>query len=176
MALMERIFVGHLDLSNGFVDISDPYHNSNSNFSISSLKVAAGKYSCYAYKDTESGCIMCCQIVINSNKELAAIAEDKIACGKSWRRLTKSFIGVSSKTAGFFASPKPVFRSKTDLIFHPTSKLNEKGIPKCYMLSHSPIYKNKEGFFTESGIGNGAYTAHMIRENYEVIALEIRFW
>lgn len=173
---LERVLVGNINIPDGAVDITDPCYDKNV-WCRMSTRVKPGKYNCYSYIG-EDPCwgkrVWINQIVI-ADDEHSAIAEERIRSGKSWRKI--GTIGVDAGMAGFF-NHKPDFND--DDWAELCNWLFDETIPCLHNpndVDNSYIHRFKpgDGFWTDSGCGDGSYTVHAIRENRKIIALEIRF-
>lgn len=170
---LKRHLVGQINIPDGVVDITDPCYDDDVWCRLNNIKVVPGTYNCYAYmgvdRDWGNRCWIA-QLVI-ADGPYDEIAEDRICSGRSWR--TIGSIGVDAGMAGFF-NHKPNFNDKEWSEFCDNVLSNECEI-HGYIDGFSEDKKSNQGFWTDSGIGDGCYTVHAIRENRKIIALEIRF-
>lgn len=163
---LKRHLVGQLNIPDGLVDITDPCYDKDVWCRMNDVRVMPGKYNCYAYMGTDRSWGNRCWIaqIVIADGPYDEIAEDKICSGRSWRIIGS--IGVDAGMAGFF-NHKPDFDDKE------WSKVCET---RCVSNACKAYMENfAKGFWTDSGIGDGCYTVHAIREDRKIIALEIRF-
>lgn len=167
---LKRKLVGTINIPDGLVDITDPCYDRDVWCRMNDVAVAPGTWNCYAYKGERIGWgnrVWIVQIVI-ADGPLDKIAEDKIHSGKSWRQI--GTVGVDAGLAGFF-NHKPDFDDKEwhdlcNMMFAEERKGDSVFTKR---------FGSGDGFWTESGEGDGCYSVHAIRENRKIIALEIRF-
>ena len=171
---LERKLVGQINLPTGNVDITDPGYDRWVACRMRT-KIAPGKYNCYAYTGIDrvwGRRVWINQIVFAEGSD-AEYAEKAIAVGRSWR--TIGGVGVDAGLAGFF-------NDKSDFGDDEWNDLCE------WMWSSEPHndadeadvyirdFEGRDGFWTESGCGDGWYSVHAIRNNRKIVALEIRFF
>lgn len=167
---LNRHLIGTINIHDGVIDITDPGYDSDVWCRMSNVKVMPGVWNCYAYKGRHprlGNRVWIVQIVI-ADGPYDEITEEKIQSRKSWRRIGE--IGVDSGLAGFF-NHKMNFSDKEwsdlcDMMFN-TETQNGSAYIKQFLTG--------DGFWTESGIGDGCYTVHAIRVDRKIVALEIRF-
>lgn len=167
---LKRHLVGQINIPDGIVDITDPGYDKDVWCRINDVAIMPGTYNCYAYMgDDKSWGNRCwiAQIVI-AGGPYDEIAEDKISSGRSWRAIGS--IGVDAGLAGFF-NHKPDFDWETWNKLCDEMFSEENDDKRAYIKN----FQGGDGFWTESGCGDGCYTVHAIRENRKIIALEIRF-
>lgn len=172
---LERNFVGQINLNGGTVDVTDPCYNNRGQWTRTTLDVKPGNYNCYSYIGVSKAWgqrVWVNQIVIADGED-AAIAEEKIKNGKSWRKVAT--IGVDAGLAGYFDN-KPDFDDDMwddfcHWMWNKEENHNSEGADDSYIRKFS----GKDGFWTESGAGDGCYEVFAIRNNSEIVALEIRF-
>lgn len=168
---LERKLVGTIRLPDGLVDITDPGYDRDVWCRMNNVEVMPGTWNCYAYTGDHPSFgrrVWIAQIVI-ADGPYDEFAEDRIHSGKSWRTIGE--IGVDAGLAGFF-SHKPDFGCEEwhrlcDMMSG-IRKETDKGV---YMKK----FDTGDGFWTDSGIGDGGYSVHAIRFNRKIVALEIRF-
>lgn len=168
---LKRHFVGQIEIPDGLVDITDPCYDNDVWCRMNNVKVIPGTYNCYAYMGTDRDWGNRCWIaqIAIADGPLDEIAEDKICSGRSWR--TIGTIGVDAGMAGFF-SHKPDFNDEE---WEMVCNAHRQGDAKAYLESFARDGESRKGFWTDSGVGDGCYSVHAIRENRKIIALEIRF-
>lgn len=178
--LLTRKHIGQINLPNGTVDVTDPCYDRDV-WCRTTIDIAPGIYNCYAYEGTEKGWgnrVWINQIVA-ADLELAAVAEEKIAGNRSW--ISVGEIGVDAGMAGFFDS-KPDFDDEQWYALCESMRETKVKIhnPSCWAKSPynktNPLnsWKN-DGFWTDSGIGDGGYPVYAIKHKGQIIALETRF-
>lgn len=170
---LERNYVGQIHLGS-VVDITDPCYDKDT-WCRMQAEIKSGTYNCYSYIGESKGWgkrVWINQIVIADDADAAA-TEEKIRIGRSWR--TIGSIGVDAGLAGFF-DRKPDFKDDDwqeicDWMFDDCTH-NPNNVYESYIDN----FDGKDGFWTESGCGDGVYTVHAIRNNKrQIVALEIRF-
>ena len=168
---LKRHFVGQIEIPDGLVDITDPCYDADVWCRMNNVKVMPGTYNCYAYMGTDRNWGNRCWIaqIVIADGPFDEIAEDRICSGRSWRTIGE--IGVYAGLAGFF-SHKPDFN---DDEWEMVCNAHRQGDAKAYLESFARDGESRKGFWTDSGVGDGCYSVHAIRENRKIIALEIRF-
>jgi hypothetical protein len=168
---LKRNLIGTINIPDGIVDITDPCYNKDV-WCRHTTEVMPGTYNCYTYigedKDWGNRCWIT-QIVIADGDE-SDIAEDRICSGRSWRSIAD--IGVDAGLAGFF-NHKPDFNDDEWHEFCNMMRKHRANENAIDALIHH--FKTGDGFWTESGCGDGMYPVYAIREKGKIIALEIRF-
>jgi hypothetical protein len=173
---LERNFVGAINIPDGIVNVTDPCYDGDV-WCRMTTKVKPGKYNCYSYigDDNMWGKRVWINQIVIADNEYSAIAEERILSGKSWRKI--GTIGVDAGMAGFF-NHKPNFNDEEwselcDWLFEEAGGgLHNPNDVYGSFIRH---FATGDGFWTNSGCGDGSYTVHAIRENRKIIALEIRF-
>ena len=162
---LKRHLVGQIEIPDGFVDITDPCYGKDVWCRMNDVRVMPGTYNCYAYMGEDKIWGNRCWIaqIAIADGPYDEVAEDRISSGRSWR--TIGSIGVDAGMAGFF-NHKPDF---DDDAWTKVCNAKTHGGCKAYLEGFA------NGFWTDSGVGDGCYTVHAIRENRKIIALEIRF-
>lgn len=168
--------MGMLDLSGGFVDITDPWYPRSFFARRNQLGVLPGKYRCYIVQQDHE--------IVMGNGEVfhsiettdgfiihESVTDDPDLFHKSIDFLMDQ-IGVDTATAGFF------------------SGMPDGQAPWAYLCAcrngdvagHDPfIFTKKEdgfdGFICDTGIGDGVYPlyAHFDKDN-QIDALKLTFW
>ena len=172
---LTRNHVGTICLDKGTVEITDPCYTKNV-WCRMEANVMPGTYNCYAYRGVDGvwgSRIWINQIVIADGDE-AAYAEELANDTFAWEEIGE--IGVDAGMAGFFRD-KPNFSEKEwrelcDWLCHcPPSEHNPNGIKDAYVKS----FATGDGFWTESGCGDGAYCVYALKKDGVIVALEIRF-
>lgn len=168
---LKRHFVGQIEIPDGLVDITDPCYDADVWCRMNNVKVMPGTYNCYAYMGTDRNWGNRCWIaqIVIADGPFDEIAEDRICSGRSWRTIGE--IGVDAGMAGFF-SHKPDFN---DDEWEMVCNAHRQGDANAYLESFARDGESRKGFWTDSGVGDGCYSVHAIRENRKIIALEIRF-
>ena len=162
---LKRHLIGTIEIPDGVVDITDPCYDRDVWCRMNDVKVMPGTYNCYAYMGEDKSWGNRCWIaqIVIADGPYDEIAEDRIQSGRSWR--TIGSIGVDAGMAGFF-NHKPDFN---DAEWDEVCNVVLNGDRRAYIEDFA------KGFWTDSGVGDGCYTVHAIRENRKIIALEIRF-
>ncbi len=172
---LERNFVGQIKLGKT-VDITDPGYDKDVWCRMNNVKIKPGIYNCYSYIGESKGWgkrVWINQIVIDDDEDSAA-TEEKIRIGRSWR--TIGIIGVDAGLAGFFDDKPDFGYDKWDefceWMWDKNNCHNLEDVKESYIRS----FDDRDGFWTESGAGDGCYSVHAIRNNKrQIVALEIRF-
>ena len=162
---LQRHLIGTIEIPDGVVDITDPCYDRDVWCRMNDVKVMPGTYNCYAYMGEDKSWGNRCWIaqIVIADGPYDEIAEDRIQSGRSWR--TIGSICVDAGMAGFF-NHKPDFN---DTEWDAVCNIVLNGDRRAYIEDFA------KGFWTDSGVGDGCYTVHAIRENRKIIALEIRF-
>ena len=171
---LKRNFVGYIDLSQGTVDITDPGY-SRDVWCRRTEEIMPGTYSCYAYIGDDSVWgrrVWINQIVIADGDE-SHYAEDLVSDEDAWEEIGE--IGVDAGMAGFFQN-KPDFGFDDwdhlcAWLFDKAAKHNSEGVEDAYIKN----FETGDGFWTESGCGDGCYGVYAIKKDDKIVALEIRF-
>lgn len=179
---LERNFVGQINLTAGVVDITDPCYDGGTWCRMNNVRIKPGIYNCYSYIGESKGWgkrVWINQIVIAHSDYTpsedfdAEETEAKIKSGRSWRRIGE--IGVDAGLAGFFDRKPDFDDNEWDEICDWMSGEYTHN-PNNVRESYIDNFDNKDGFWTESGCGDGCYSVHAIRNNKrQIVALEIRF-
>ncbi|MBQ8806246.1 MAG: hypothetical protein IJZ68_07140 [Bacteroidaceae bacterium] len=146
------------------VTVTDPGYDAGTWCTLTGIKVQPGKYDCVAWRGRDQwkddtgkrrSCTrtMICGIYLEGNKPNP----------EEWGNMPIiGTIGVDAGLAGFFQD-KPDY--DRDAWFEMCDKL----LNKSWMIT-------EEGFFTESGYGDGSYNVHGVKNEAGLYtALEIRF-
>lgn len=150
----KRVFekIGVMDF-HGSVDITDPCYNRDVWCRMNDVKIKEGEYSCMvSYKeDSYFGCTRVGTIGIFLN----GIVPNK----GSMKKIGE--IGVDAGVAGFFHN-KPDY-SRDEWMNFCDGKPGDKA------------WMREDGFYSESGYGDGGYSVYAYEQEGEIVALEIRF-
>ena len=145
------------------VTITDPCYDAGTSCTICGVTIKPGDYECVAWKGREyykdeAGKrhyyqrVFCCGIYLNGY-----IPEPDTSSRKKLGE-----IGVDAGLAGFFQD-KPDYNS-------------EEWFALCDKVHANDYLIVNEGFFTESGYGDGCYPVYAYKDNAgEIVALEICF-
>ena len=167
--------IGTINLQNT-VDVTDPCYNKDVWCRMTVKNVQPGAYECYAcLKDDGSWGVRVsrARIVLADGSDVAKSTMERVQRGRSWRFIGD--IGVDAGMAGFFAD-KPDFGDDEwsklcDWIFH--------GENEGKMAYIKTFHNGSDGFWTESGYGDGGYPVYAIRTvingESRITALEVRF-
>lgn len=155
------------------VDVTDPCYNANVWCRSTIKNMAAGRYACYAVVSDEGDWgqrVARARIVFDNDSIAAKETQKRIQTGRSWRGITE--IGVDAGLAGFFAN-KPDFNDEQ---WSELCSWMFKQDKRAYL---KRMDNGTDGFWTESGYGDGGYPVYAIRELVGnkpcITALEIRF-
>lgn len=164
--LLTRKHVGQLDIANGFVDITDPCYDKDVWCRMNQVELMPGLYDCFIYAgalEDWGNRNWICQIAYSEDVETARMISEDL-----WEEIGE--IGVDAGLAGFFAD-KPDYSQKEWIVvcdwMFGDGPHNPEGIPNVYL--------TRDGFWSESGCGDGDYEVFAIRYNGRITALEIRF-
>lgn len=164
---LTKKLVGQVKFDKGVVDITDPGYDKDV-WCRSTAKILPGTYNCYAYEGVARGepykRVWIAQIV-HADTEKDAHLLSRLRNRRCWRRIAS--IGVDAGLAGFF-------QDKPDFGFDEWHELCDWMFAQkenAYIKS----FEAGDGFWTESGFGDGEYEVCALRENRKIVALEIRF-
>lgn len=169
---LNRHYIGLLDLPDGKVDVTDPCYDNDVWCRLNDIEVLPGTYDCYAYMGVDKTFGNRCWIarIAIADEPYAKTAENKIFAGGEWEAIGE--IGVDAGMAGFFHH-KPDFNDEE---WRDVCNAEYKGNAKAYLESFTRDGESRQGFWTDSGVGDGGYPVYAIREEGKIIALEIRFF
>ena len=147
--------VGTIDLSKGFVDITDPCYNRSVWCRMNQVKVKPGEYNSYIKRDT--------------NSERVAMAGIRLGLDDGNYTVSKlGSIGVDAGLAGFWPN-KPDYDTDEEWQHVCEEYLFTPNDDKDY-------YEFDNGFCSSSGWGDGMYPVYACKDsNGEIVALEIHF-
>lgn len=147
---MMTVHYGSIDLPDK-IDITDPCYNKDVWCRINNFPITAGIYACY--------------IDVANDEETCGWGERVARIGIRKDRAThfeeKGTIGVDAGLAGFFVN-KPDYNDK---------EWNEFVNMTCT----GKAWKTDNGFFSESGYGDGAYRVYAGYKDGEVVEVYIDF-
>lgn len=168
--------VGIINL-HGSVDITDPCYGTDVWCRMTIKDIQPGPYECFYEKRSQKKGnwenVSRARIVLADGSEHAKSTMQRVVRGRSWRYIGD--IGVDAGMAGFFAN-KPNFDDNEwsklcDWIFH--------GENEGKMAFVKTFHNGSDGFWTESGYGDGGYPVYAIRTvingESRITALEVRF-
>ena len=149
-------YVGSMFFDNE-IDISDPCYTRDGNCNIIDYKIKGGKYNCFIKFGLEED---------YSENRIAEIMIVKYNYFPETRWEKVGIIGVDSGLAGFFNHKIEYDNNGWSEL---CNRLALKEDKKCWI-------NFDNGFFSESGWGDGAYSVYEIRNNdKQTIALKIVF-
>ena len=142
----------------GTVDITDPCY-SKGTWCRMTAEVKAGEYDCRIWRHATKG--------VYNGREYNDVRVGKIGIYRDGiipnTKLMKHIgsIGVDAGLAGFFMN-KPDYN-------------DEEWDAFCESIRGGDSWIKDEGFFSNSGYGDGFYPVHAYKIDNEIVALEIRF-
>lgn len=156
---MRRKLIGKKHFE-GVIDITDPCYDKDV-WCRSEATVISGDYSCYIWIHTSKEESVYGKEYIDKRVGVIGIyLNGAIPPQKSMTEI--STIGVDAGLAGFFMN-KPDYS-------------DEEWDDFCNSICEGNAWIKDEGFFSESGYGDGTYPVYAAKnENGEIYALEIRF-
>lgn len=166
---LENKYVGQIGLWSGKVDVTDPCYDKDS-WCRTVFEVTPGEYSCFAgvgeYKDT--GKRVWIATILHADEVFDWPSDLK---DSDWEYVDS--IGVDAGLAGFFED-KPDFNDDEwqELCNWMQDKTNSKVEGADAYIKH---FATGDGFWTESGFGDGEYEVYAVKRDDKIIALEIRF-
>ena len=147
--MIEKVY-GTIDLPDK-IDITDPCYNKDVWCRINNFPISAGKYTCY--------------IKVANNSETSGfgkrVARIGIRKDKADRYSRKGSIGVDAGLAGFFVN-KPNYNDNEWMEF-------------CERISSDKAWLIDNGFYSESGYGDGCYGVYAGYKDGEVVEVYIDF-
>lgn len=160
-------FIGNMDF-HGSVDITDPCYNRDVWCRMNDVKIKDGTYSCVVWKSNHwykhEG-------KRRTYKRIDGIGiyydpEGLNTKAKCVPYMSKDFeligeIGVDAGVAGFFHNKKDFSREEWSEFSGIMSKGDE--------------WLTEDGFWSTSGDGDGGYDVYAVKENDEIVAIEIPF-
>lgn len=145
------------------VTATDPGYDNETWCIRTGIKVQPGKYTCVAWRGTERWRHEGKRRSRRRTMICAIYLDGKIPSQEEWESMSIiGNIGVDAGLAGFFQN-KPNYS-------------NEEWLALCDKIANKSWYITDEGFFTESGYGDGSYYVYGRKNNAGLYtALEIRF-
>lgn len=160
--------IGSFRIPDGKVDIADPGIDRGN---YTSLDIKPGDYYCLTYTEDSGAPTVWASLIVHQDefgKGKTGVRE--IGKTEHWTEVAK--VNVYSGMAGFFAS-KPDFAPEVwEGICYSLALDNSN----AYIRSFIHGQKVHDGFFTNSGIGDGTYPVYAIYKRNKIVALEIRFY
>lgn len=176
--MRKLIHVGTIDIPTDTVDITDPCYNKDV-WCRTTKNIKPGKYNCYIElvlfgyygENCSKPDIRVGEIIIgNADKELH-VTKRLLGTVKSWTEVDS--IGVDAGLAGFFVN-KPDFNDGEWYDF--CEYLDEENNQLLGTRSFIRKFNGNDGFFSESGLGDGYYKVFSIKNaEGENIAFKISF-
>lgn len=142
----------------GTVDITDPCYSKDV-WCRMTAEVKAGEYTCYIWRNTEYEDYNGRQYKDVRVGVIGIYLDGIIPRQRSMEEIGS--IGVDAGLAGFFMN-KPDYN-------------DEEWDNLCNLVHKGDAWIVDEGFFSESGYGDGCYPVYAYKANNEIVALEIRF-
>lgn len=142
----------------GTVDITDPCYNKDV-WCRMTAEVKAGEYACYVWRNTEKGVYDGREYKDVRVGVIGIYLDGIIPPAKAMEDIGS--IGVDAGLAGFFMNKPDYNDNEWDRI--------------CNLIDKGDAWIIDEGFFSESGYGDGCYGVYANKVNGEITALEIRF-
>lgn len=176
--LLQKKYIGRIELPTGTVDVTAPFHKTGSNYR-HVLAVAPGQYDCYIFEGKAENDwrtrTWIAQIVIDEPR-LSAIVEKKLSTGRSWKKITA--VGVSDGLTGFF-DRKPEFSdAEMEALYHMAA--NRSGFvydrDSHPADAERPLYNWRQDAFLvhNSSTSGEAFQVYAVKHRDVCVALEIR--
>lgn len=142
------------------IDITDPCYEKNTWCRMNGIKIREGEYRCIVYiQENKSKCPVTGKEIESERVSMITIHQGGVPAHKYMKQI--GTIGVDAGMAGFFEN-KPDY---TD----------EQWEEFCEKVREGNAWITDEGFFSESGYGDGCYPVYARYEGRKITALEIRF-
>jgi len=142
----------------GVVDITDPCYDKDV-WCRTTATVKAGEYTCYVWRHTETDIYGGKEYKSTRVGVVGIYLNGVIPTQKSMQWIGD--IGVDAGLAGFFMN-KPDYNDNEWHTF-------------CESIREGDAWIKDEGFFSQSGYGDGCYPVYASKVDGEIVALEIRF-
>ena len=175
---MENDFIkiGAINLP-GKVDVTDPCYDKYI-WCRETYKVVPGEYLCYFHRN-DANVLDRCRIIHNDPETLKKVEDNR-----SWRSVGAA--GVDAGMAGFFDNkpdfPDAVWGELCSQMYPDGSmrtlglyNQEDSGVYIANSDTDTELFEGREGFWTESGYGDGEYPIYAVRNNRVISALELRF-
>ena len=167
---LERRKVGEINIPNGLVNITDPSYKKEVWCRMNDVKVRPGKYDCFSFVgeiDDWGPRVWINQIV---NQDIWKLDHQKM------EKIDE--IGVDSGLAGYLVE-KQEFQRREWIRICVDIEEHDKKFPHPEFTQYRTYFTDGEdghnGFFTQSGCGDGGYDVYAAKVGDEIVALEIRF-
>mgnify|MGYP003295791021 CR=1 FL=1 len=142
----------------GIVDITDPCYDKDV-WCRMAAEIKSGEYTCYIWRNTEYEEYNGRQYKDVRVGVIGIYLDGIIPPQRSMKEIGS--IGVDAGLAGFFMNKPDYNDNEWDRI--------------CNLVDKGDAWIIDEGFFSESGYGDGCYGVYAHKVNGEITALEIRF-
>lgn len=157
--------VGTLEIKNGVIDITDPCYDRNTWCRINDMRVVPGKYICQVklfHNDTYGHRVQAIRIHLDGY------------CPTNKKMEYFDSIGVDAGLAGFFISPKKDYNDAEWQALCEWMWDKDKS-SEWNKDEDNNYFITEEGFFSQSGYGDGVYDVRVAKVNNEIVAVEILF-